>query len=213
VNLNGRTIYQARSPVVCETCNTPGTADPTVEEPKNLEDLFAADTASVIAAERVIDERNAYIMNTMLQDVIRFGTGRRARVLERGDLAGKTGTTNEAADTWFNGYNPDVVTTVWVGFPDHQPLGAREYGGNTPLPIWIEFMARALAGKPEKVASLPPGVVTMKIDRESGELATPQQADAIFELFLAEHPPVHRTDAAATGPGSDTEEYKPVDIF
>jgi penicillin-binding protein 1A len=147
----------------------------------------------------------------MLQDVIRRGTGRRARTLERGDIAGKTGTTNEAADTWFNGYNSDVATTVWVGFPNHQPLGKREYGSNTPLPIWIDFMTRALAGRPEKVASQPAGVVTMKIDRKTGALATSQQTDAIFELFLTEHRPRAVAETSISDPEAD--DLKAVDIF
>jgi penicillin-binding protein 1A len=161
----------------------------------------------------VIDERNAYIMNNMLQDVIKRGTGTRARVLERNDIAGKTGTTNEAADTWFNGYNPEVTTTVWVGFPDHQPLGKREYGSNTPLPIWIDFMAKALAGMPETIPSQPAGVVTMKIDKVSGELATSQQSDAIFELFLAEYTPSPSHKSTQTDTSPDSEDIKAVDIF
>jgi penicillin-binding protein 1A len=161
-------------------------------------------------ATRVIDERNAYIIHTMLQDVIRKGTGRKARSLERGDLAGKTGTTNDAADTWFNGYNPDVVTTVWVGFPNHQPLGSREWGSNNPLPIWIEYMQTALAGKPERFLDQPAGVVTKKIDPQSGELAPARQKDAIFEFFLSEHTP---RENAQNRRGDPAEEIKPVDIF
>ncbi len=197
-------------------------------EPQNLERLLAsldapdsgegtvpatAAAMQPIPAQRMLDPRIPYLMTSMLSDVIRRGTGTRARVLERGDLAGKTGTTNEAADTWFNGYNPDVVTTVWVGFPDHAPLGSREYGSNTPLPIWIDYMRVALAGQPESVPSQPAGVVTMKIDPETGEAAVPGDPDALFEVFLAEHVP----DAPATGRGGssrrDEDEIKPVELF
>ena len=166
----------------------------------------------ILPATRVIDERNAYIMHTMLQDVIRKGTGRRARSLERRDIAGKTGTTNDAADTWFNGYNPEVVTTVWVGFPNHRPLGSREYGSNTPLPIWIEYMQTALSDKPQRFPDQPAGVVTMKIDPISGELAATRQNDAIFEFFLAEYAPRQKApDRLGDTPGE--AEIKPVDIF
>lgn len=216
IDLEGQTIFEAQHPVVCDPCDEPQAADLT-GEPANLEDLFAANASSrprpMIPATRVVDERNVYIMNSMLQDVIRLGTGRRARTLDRGDLAGKTGTTNDAADTWFNGYNRDVATTVWVGFPNHQPLGKREYGSNTALPIWIDFMATALAGKPETVPNQPAGVVTIKIDRQSGELATSQQKDAIFELFLAEHTPRRAKQATITDAEPDAEDLKPVDIF
>jgi penicillin-binding protein 1A len=212
VSLDGETVYQASHPRVCDPCDQDPATDLDSEEPANLEDLLAEADDAPIKAERVVDERNTYIMNDMLKDVIRVGTGRRARTLERSDIAGKTGTTNDAADTWFNGYSPDVVTTVWVGFPDHRPLGATEYGSNTPLPIWIEFMSQALANKPERVPAQPAGIVTMKIDRDSGELAGSQQTDAIFELFLAEHTPQPPPSAAA-GPSEPGTDLKPMDIF
>ncbi len=167
-----------------------------------------------IPAQRVIDERIAYLMHSMLQDVIRRGTGIRARRLERSDLAGKTGTTNEAADTWFNGYNPELVTSVWVGFPNHQPLGAREYGSNTPLPIWIDYMRTALAGRPQTAPAQPAGVVSMKIDPETGRVARAADPDAIFEYFLAEHAPDPVQPDALDGYGDgEDEDIKPVEIF
>ncbi len=167
----------------------------------------------VIPAQRVLDPRIAYIMHTMLQDVIRRGTGVRARSLERSDLAGKTGTTNEAADTWFNGYNPDLVATVWVGFPNHTPLGAHEYGSTAPLPIWIDYMRSALAGKPEKVPAQPAGVVTMKIDPETGKLAAAGDPNAVFEYFLAEHRPEPAENGPMNRQQGDEDEVKPVEIF
>jgi penicillin-binding protein 1A len=169
----------------------------------------------IIAAERVLDERVAYIMHSMLQDVVRRGTAVRARALERTDLAGKTGTTNDAADTWFTGYNADLTTSVWVGFPSHQPLGAREYASTTPLPIWIEFMEVALADHPQRALPQPAGVVTVRIDPASGETAAAGDPDAIFEYFLAEHTP---PPARSAGRGSDAgeargDEVAPIDIF
>ncbi|MCZ6617411.1 MAG: PBP1A family penicillin-binding protein [Gammaproteobacteria bacterium] len=228
LNLNGETLFQARYPQICDPCNVEEPSQDPLEEPKNLEDLLAdnndidtedtrdpekdEDTPPIIPAVRVIDENNAYIMHTMLRDVVLKGTGRRARSLKRQDLAGKTGTTNDAADTWFNGYNPDVVTTVWVGFPNHQPLGSSHYGSNTPLPIWIDYMAVALAGRAERFPDQPDGVVAMKIDPVSGKLASPRQDNAIFEYFLNEHLP--KSDIAHLPPDETTgEEIRPEDIF
>ena len=93
----------------------------------------------------------------MLRDVIRRGTGQRARALGRDDLAGKTGTTNEGHDTWFNGFNPDLVATAWVGFDQERPLGGDEEGARTALPMWIYFMREALAGVPEHPLPMPAG--------------------------------------------------------
>lgn len=165
-----------------------------------------------IPAERVLDERNAFIITTMLKDVIKRGTGRRALTLGREDIAGKTGTTNDAADTWFNGFTPELATTVWVGFSNHEPLGARAFGSNTPLPIWIDYMEDALAEIPEVIPPQPSGVVSMKIDPRTGEVAAPGQANGIFEYFLEEHTPPTRR-ASNPGTSSETEEVKAIDLF
>ena len=166
----------------------------------------------VLLAPRILDERNAYIMNSMLQDVIKRGTGRAARRLQRNDLAGKTGTTNDAADTWFNGYNLSLVTTVWVGFSNHDPLGARAYGSNTPLPIWIDLMEEALAGVPELLPDQPPGLVTMKIDPTTGEVAAPGQRGAIFEYFLREFAPTSQPEVRVPGQTRQPGQAAPEDI-
>ena len=213
LDIDGNEVFAANNPRVCKACEQSSAALPQ-QEPTNLEDLFAQEAAKPVeAAVRVVDERNAFIMHSMLKDVIRHGTGRRARALEREDLAGKTGTTNDAADTWFNGYNPEVATTVWVGFPDHSPLGKREYGSNTPLPIWMDYMAVALGEQAESHPAQPPGVLTMKIDAETGELAASGRDDAIFEYFLAEYaPPAGPREGA--DPQTDSErDIKPEDIF
>jgi penicillin-binding protein 1A len=226
-DIDGELVFKPNYPVVCDdACQsvTEGT-DLLTGEPANLEELFASDTPVdessqtigtqppvLIPAPRVIDERNAYIMHSMLQDVIRRGTGRRARSLERSDLAGKTGTTNDAADTWFNGYNPDLVATVWVGFPNHQALGSREYGSTTPLPIWIDYMTTALAGARESFPNQPDGVVTMKIDPKTGVMAGVRDKDAIFEFFLAEHTP-RQQPASERNPDQTEDPIKAVDIF
>jgi penicillin-binding protein 1A len=140
-------------------------------------------------AEQTLEPRLVYQMNSILQDVIKKGTGQRARSLGRSDVAGKTGTTNDQRDAWFNGYNPDLVAVTWVGFDLLRPLGSKETGSSAALPLWIEFMGAALAGKPEKQLQRPKGLVTVKINAETGELATDQDRDAIFEIFRSENAP------------------------
>lgn len=107
---------------------------------------------------RVIDERNAFIMDSMLREVVRSGTGAQAQRLGRNDLAGKTGTTSDAQDGWFAGYAGDVVAVAWMGFDKPKSLGAREFGATLALPIWIDYMREALAGKPLHDRKPPPGV-------------------------------------------------------
>ena len=214
LDLSGNLIFEPTYPVVVAADDADATAAAAAPpiEPANLEELLAD---APEPAEQVIDERNAFIMHQMLRDVVRRGTGRRARVLERSDLAGKTGTTDDSADTWFNGFSPEVATTVWVGFPNHSPLGEREYGSNTPLPIWIDYMREALKGRPEFDPPLPPGVLSMKIDPATGGLAGSGQRDAIFEYFLAEHAPKTDTDQRRDA-GSDNGaggNIKPEDLF
>lgn len=110
-------------------------------------------------AVRVIDARNAFLMDSMLRDVVRTGTATRARVLKRGDLAGKTGTTNDSVDAWFAGYQPSLAAVAWVGFDQPRKLGDRETGGGLALPVWIDYMAKALEGVSEAAQKVPEGVV------------------------------------------------------
>jgi len=194
-------VLETRSyPVVCEDCieELPAATDdqptdPTTTQPTT--ESVATDTTPAYA-ERALENDNAWLMHTMLQDVIRRGTGNKARSLERRDIAGKTGTTNEAADTWFNGYNPRLATSVWVGFSDYRPLGPREYGATTPLPIWIDYMGEALSEVPEVSLDQPETVVSLKIDPETGLVAQPGQPNALFEYFLEDTQPEQSPDAS-----------------
>ncbi|HUO79418.1 MAG TPA: penicillin-binding protein 1A [Steroidobacteraceae bacterium] len=136
-------------------------------------------------APRVISAANAYLMTDLMRDVIRRGTGRRALALKRDDIAGKTGTTNDRRDTWFSGFNADLVATAWVGFDQERSLGAGEEGGHTALPMWVYFMGEALAGRPEHRLPQPEGIVSARISPLTGEPARGNDPDAIFELFLA----------------------------
>lgn len=135
-------------------------------------------------APRIMSPENNYLTVSMMQDVIRRGTGRKALTLGRGDLAGKTGTTNDQKDAWFAGFSSDLVTTVWVGFDQPSTLGRWASGGTTALPIWIDFMRDAVADSPERALELPEGIVTVRIDPASGLLASPGQDDAMFEYFI-----------------------------
>ena len=115
-------------------------------------------------APRVIDARNAWLMYSLMRDVIRRGTGRKARVLERDDLAGKTGTTNDQHDAWFSGFSPDLVATAWIGFDRFHRLGKRETGARAALPMWIAYMKEALKGTQARHVEPPEGIVTVRID-------------------------------------------------
>ncbi|BAL26501.1 penicillin-binding protein 1A [Azoarcus sp. KH32C] len=113
------------------------------------------------SAPRVIDPRNAWLMNSMMQDVVRKGTATKALALKRADIAGKTGTTNDYVDAWFAGYNPDVVAISWMGFDQPHNLGKGETGGFAALPTWINYMRTALADQPEKALPMPEGLVAI----------------------------------------------------
>ncbi len=125
-----------------------------------------------------------------MQSVIRSGTGTAALVLKRTDLSGKTGTTNDYRDGWFGGFNAGLVTTVWMGFDNYTSLGHAdghpEFGAYVALPIWINYMHTALAGKPENGVAMPPGIVTGLIDRQTGLPASPADPLAIREIFRVE---------------------------
>lgn len=195
----GEMVFAPRYPEVCSDCGERA-GD---EEGEEMDDR--------VPASQAIDGRNTFILHSMLKDVIKRGTGRRALQLDRGDLAGKTGTTNDAADTWFNGFTEDIATTVWVGFDDYRPVGRYEYGSTTPLPIWMEFMRDALSGRPEKTRAQPEGVITMKIDPATGRAAAPAQKGAIFEYFLEEFTPTE--DGSGRFIRQPADEVTPEDIF
>lgn len=139
--------------------------------------------------DRAISEQNAFIMTSIMKDVITEGTGRKALALNRGDIAGKTGTTNDQKDAWFSGFSPDVVTTVWVGFDQPKTMGRFETGGRAALPIWIDFMEQALISHPEKPETIPEGIVRIKINPKTGDAAYENDTQTIYEVFRTEHAP------------------------
>jgi penicillin-binding protein 1A len=146
-------------------------------------------------AARVLDPQVAFLVNTMMRDVIRQGTGRGAMVLNRKDLAGKTGTTNDQRDAWFAGFNRNIVTIAWVGFDNPRPLGDRETGARAALPMWIDYMRTALAEREEMPLIQPPGIVTVRIDTRTGELANADSPEAMFEYFRSDHVPTGKVES------------------
>ncbi len=158
-----------------------------------------------VLAPRVITAETAFLMNTALQNVIQHGTASAARVLNRQDIAGKTGTTNDQMDAWFAGYNRDLVVTTWIGFDNPQPL--HEYAASLALPVWIDFMKTALHGKPEHSLTEPPGIVSLGINPDNGLRARPNRINTITEYFMeTELPPMDEEQSSSPGNQHDTEE-------
>jgi penicillin-binding protein 1A len=158
-------------------------------------DAAAGTVAPPNPAPRIVSGENAFLVYDMLRDVIRRGTGRRALALGRADLAGKTGTSNDRRDAWFSGYNGELVATAWVGFDQERSLGEREEGSRTALPMWMYFMDDALRGEPDAPLPRPPGIVTARIDPDTGQLTA---AGGVVELFREGD----LAALAAGGPGS-----------
>lgn len=230
----GAPVFMANPPQVCADCEHATKAQDELlttnrrDEPEYRPLLIGAGDDEAEAAQgpgaelswsvepryapRVISPQNAFLVRSMMMDVIRRGTGRKALELGRADLAGKTGTTNEQRDAWFSGYNDQVVTTVWVGFDNHDPLGRAEVGGRAALPIWIQFMATALEGMPDNPPVLPPGLVQARINPDTGLLAALDNPAAIMEVFQAGRLP--ELEAELEGIDRDvTTEEDPYDIY
>jgi penicillin-binding protein 1A len=179
-DVDGNILQQAQPHTVCETCLVVETEN----EQDSDEQIYG-----FTPAKRIMTPQNAYIMNSLLRDVVRFGTGRKAMSLGRQDLAGKTGTTNDQVDAWFNGFHPGLVAISWVGFDNPRTLGRYETGGKAALPMWMDFMKVALKGIPEQPLEIPADMVTVKINPSTGLLAMPTDQNAVYESFRKEHVP------------------------
>ncbi|PCE68668.1 penicillin-binding protein 1A [Salinivibrio sp. YCSC6] len=226
----GEEIYRANPSVICDDCEKPmEKADPFNEQ--NL--LTDNSEESPQPAKQVIDEQNAFLVREMMQSNIwgggdwRYGTGWngtgwRAQALKRRDIGGKTGTTNDSKDTWYTGYGPGIVTTVWVGFDDHsrelgrttrnsnlndeqQPIRGAESGAKTAGPAWIDFMQKALADVPEQSKVVPPGIVKVRIDRETGLLTRKTDHTSMFEYFIKGTEPTEYVSSQPSGTIYETE--------
>jgi penicillin-binding protein 1A len=168
--------------------------------------VIVEEDSSVLYAPRVISEQNAYIMRSMMREVVSRGTAVRAKALGRTDIAGKTGTTNDQIDAWFSGYNDQVVTTSWVGFDNQHTLGSRETGGRAALPMWLGYMKVALDGSPDNLEEQPDGLVSVRIDSETGERAGQDSVNSRFEVFRVEFAPGEKNGSGA----SDSSGYETV---
>ncbi|MEP3349198.1 MAG: penicillin-binding protein 1A [Marinomonas sp.] len=190
IDRNNQTLFQANPVTVCTTC----TALEKTNDDEPQMGLFDTPNGirSLPIAPQVLDPEVNYIIYDMMRDVIKYGTGRRALVLKRDDIAGKTGTTNDGRDAWFSGFNGDIVTSVWSGFDNSSPLGRGEWGGSVSLPPWIDYMRYALNGTQPSFVTKPSSLVTVRIDPKTGERALPGQSDAIFEIFRQGNVPPER---------------------
>jgi penicillin-binding protein 1A len=191
---NGETVFSATPKVACSSCGGPegGIRSVSTSSARARPLGFGKHDPSKLPAEqlapRVMSADVAFIIDDIMNDVIQRGTGRRALALNRRDIAGKTGTTNDSMDTWFNGFSPDLVATVWVGFDQIRSLGENEEGSRTAVPIWVNYMGEALKGVPERTRVMPEGIIQMAISPLDGG---PASADAggIFEYFRADRLP------------------------
>lgn len=193
-------IFQAEPAVVCRDCEieteTPeeelnGSFESEVEESQIIRENEAseAEPAANKYATQVIDPRNIWITQSMMRDVIQYGTGRKAKSLKRADLAGKTGTTNDQRDAWFSGFNSSMVAVSWVGFDKFQPLGNAETGAKAALPMWIKYMEVALENVAEDNLNPPSGLLNIRINRLTGLPAKSDDPEAFFEIFREEFAP------------------------
>ena len=231
-------IFQADALTACKLCPTP------VElAPASTHDEEFSDTSSPIAtglgtkpdvknkspaseqqtedqsipdhAPWAISRENAFLMTSLLQEVIRGGTGRKARSLGRADIGGKTGTTNDQQDAWFSGFGPGVETTVYIGFDTPAPMGRKEVGGRAALPVWIDYMKVALDGVPEKLSDIPVGIVPVYISKTTGKQVSKKQPGAMLEYFMEGQEPGSAIHSAGDPlyPEERTDEELPEDIF
>ena len=221
-NAVGVTVWQAAPKEVCDGCGPGDENEPAATPDASVDGAAAPDaparTSKVMTlsppeaeqlppllsaqrrAPRVITAANAWLMDNIMGDVIKRGTGVRARVLGREDISGKTGTTNESHDTWFNGFNPDLEATVWVGYDQEQSLGEGEEGSSVAVPIWVRLMREALRGVPDVPRPKPPGLVTARIDASTGQLAAASDTAAVTEFFFTDKLPAGT--ASPSNPGN-----------
>lgn len=216
-DVNGERIWQANPPVICTGYCEPEEkpTDDTITDEEApalvkaaLEEAIADEDQppapekpafvppEPVFAEQILTPQNAWLMNSMLGDVVRFGTARKALTLKRKDIAGKTGTTNDQKDAWFAGYTPKRVTVAWVGFDEVETLGRAEVGGRAALPIWIEYMREELKDVPEVIPDLPDGLINVRINKTTGERAQAGEANAMFETFRTQYAPKAETQSS-----------------
>jgi len=187
----GEIIYQAKPLIACPSCNDEPA--PQISSATNTQ-TAPAENATPVHAPRAISAQVAFLITSALHDVIQHGTAIQARHINRSDLSGKTGTTQNQYDAWFAGYNRELVSVAWVGFD--QPQSLHEYGNQAALPIWMDFMQIALKNSPEHPIEQPPNIVSIRIDPSTGKRASSSNRFALFEYFMT--PYVPEEESAAT---------------
>ncbi len=209
INDRGEEVYRTAPTLACDACEelqeaAGGIRPAAADGDGSPEDALVP---RYRPAERTLDAANAYLMTSMMRDVIRTGTARAARALGRDDLAGKTGTTNDLHDAWFAGYNGALVTSAWVGFDQARSMGRGETGSRAALPMWMDYMRVALDGVPPSPPPRPDGMVTVRIDPESGLVTGADNPRAIFETFHRDRVPERdsRADGRPSGGRDDNE--------
>lgn len=191
---NGIVIFQAGPVRACRVCPERVAQDAeSVTEGFNLGGAVPEAAPGVIfgppeyaLAPRTVSEQTTFLVASLLRDVVKRGTGRGALVLQRSDIGGKTGTTNDHRDAWFSGFGGGLAVTAWVGMDDFASLGNGEFGGKAALPIWIGYMKEALLGQPELVESIPNGIVSALIDPTTGLPSKDSTSQRISEYFRTE---------------------------
>jgi penicillin-binding protein 1A len=211
VNFNDGEVFKAQPITVCRHCaNSASTGTATTNEASDTN----AEPSTNPAAPQVLDQRTAYIMNSILKSVITEGSARSVdRAFERTDLAGKTGTTDDAFDLWFSGFNSDIEATVYVGYDQPQSLGSNEQASSVSLPIWIDYMRAVLDGKPENSMAEPDGIATVRINSNTGLRALPGDPDTIFEVFKAEALPAYPDGSNSSAEGAVNAKTVEASVF
>jgi penicillin-binding protein 1A len=210
---SGKEIFKAQPKLACPACDVPepvpaadtaATPDGAAPAPAPAPDPAAAAAAAAIPPEqrapRVLDPDTEYLITSMMHDVVTHGTAAAARGLGRDDLAGKTGTTNDFTDAWFNGFDSSLLAITWVGYDQPASLGRGEVGAKAALPIWMDFMKVALRGVPQTTLPRPPGVVQVPINPADGKLLPDGSPGAMMEVVQADHIPPP-DDGNSTVPG------------
>lgn len=183
---SGKVIFRTHPVQVCRKCEQASTPAVLAGTGNNI---TVTPPPAPAGAPRVISARAAFQTANILRDVIIRGTGRGALAVGRGDLAGKTGTTNDAKDAWFAGFSPKLVAVTWVGFDEPAPLGAGEFGGVAAVPSWNRFMSLALAGQAESYMPVPMGLTAIRINKFSGQPTFEDDPDGYTEYLQSEKAP------------------------
>ena len=217
VDRDGKVVYAANPAIACRDCPERNGQVATEPSASSLDGsalvlLPALDVpATPRLAPRTLDPRNDFLITSLMRDVVKRGTGAGAMVLKRNDLSGKTGTTNDHRDAWFSGFNDQVATTVWTGFDDFGSLGNGEFASKAALPIWIDYMREALKDMPERNLDMPPGVVSVRVNRNTGYLADADDPDAMSEFMKSDD--VDRLAAMPRADLEETDQHEAYDVF